>query len=416
MFSPTVKVLSVASLLLLATVTACSSSSSSTNADVSSGSSSSASPIQIGTVGSYSGPNASSESGAQYSIEAWAKWTNAHGGIDGHPVHLTVVDDGGNAATAATGVQELIQQDHVVAIVGEASNLDVSWASIADKAGVPVVGGLSLDLPFETDPNFYPSGANNVAMLYGALKLAKPSGARFADIYCAEAPACAAGGPLYAAIAQTLGMTVPLQQAASASSPDYTAVCQAIKSDNINAYTLSLSGAVIVKVAGDCVTQGVKATLVLTDGVVTPALLSSPGTQNLLSAEIDAPFFADSTPATKAYRSALKQYEPSIVGTPQDNPIAQYAWVGGQLFAAAVEASGASNVTSASVKEGLYKLKNETLGGLAPPLNFTPGKPAHIDCTFTIGVKNGAFTEPDGLKVASCVPDDLVTKVLSASS
>lgn len=370
-------------------------------------------PLVIGTIGSYSGPNASSESGAQKSIDAWARWTNAHGGIAGHPVKLTIIDDGGDAAKATTGVRKLISQEHVIAIVGPVSNFDVQWASIASKAGVPVLGGLSLDLPYDTDPNFYPSGANAVAMINGALTLGKKSGTKFGDIYCAESPVCAAGGALYGAVAATLGMSVPVKQGAAASSPSFTSVCQALKSAAVDAYTLSISGAVLVRIADECKKQGLKATLVLTDGVVTPALLTHPGTQNLLSAEINAPFFDSSIPALRDYRDALKQYASSIVGTGEDNPIALYAWAGGQLLAAAVQASGAETVTSASIKEGLYKLKDETLGGLAPPLNFTPGKPAHINCTFTVGIKDGKFTTPYGLKTTTCVSDALVTKVLS---
>ena len=48
-------------------------------------------------------------------------------------------------------------------------------------------------------------------------------------------------------------------------------------------------------------------------------------------------------------------------------------WASGELFKAAVDASGSGPVTSASVKRGLYALKNETLGGLSGPLNFVPG-------------------------------------------
>ena len=46
-----------------------------------------------------------------------------------------------------------------------------------------------------------------------------------------------------------------------------------------------------------------------------------------------------------------------------------------------------SSSTPAQVKKGLYALKNETLDGVAPPLNFTPGKPAFIPCWFSEQVK-----------------------------
>jgi branched-chain amino acid transport system substrate-binding protein len=50
------------------------------------------------------------------------------------------------------------------------------------------------------------------------------------------------------------------------------------------------------------------------------------------------------------------------------------------------------------VKKGLYALKNETLGGVAPPLTFTPAKPAFIPCYFTEQVKGGKFASLNGNK------------------
>jgi hypothetical protein len=48
-------------------------------------------------------------------------------------------------------------------------------------------------------------------------------------------------------------------------------------------------------------------------------------------------------------------------------------WVGGKLFeAAAAKAKLTPDSTPEDVKKGLYALKNETLGGLAPPLTFRP--------------------------------------------
>ena len=87
---------------------ACSSSGSTTAAGTSG--SGSATPININSVGSFSGPLGANTSRMGEVIKAWASWTNAHGGVDGHPVQLTVIDDAGNAATAITGVKKLITQ------------------------------------------------------------------------------------------------------------------------------------------------------------------------------------------------------------------------------------------------------------------------------------------------------------------
>ena len=60
-------------------------------------------------------------------------------------------------------------------------------------------------------------------------------------------------------------------------------------------------------------------------------------------------------------------------------------------------------------------MKDETLDGLTVPLTFTEGKPTIINCYYTLGIKDGEFTEPDGLKT-KCAPDDLIDTILKASS
>jgi branched-chain amino acid transport system substrate-binding protein len=75
-------------------------------------------------------------------------------------------------------------------------------------------------------------------------------------------------------------------------------------------------------------------------------------------------------------------------------------WAAGLLLTAAGEAAGLKSgaVTSAELIKGLYKIKNDTLGGLTPPLTFHKGVPNPVDCWFYQGTKDGKFTTPFGLK------------------
>ena len=77
------------------------------------------------------------------------------------------------------------------------------------------------------------------------------------------------------------------------------------------------------------------------------------------------------------------------------------------MFEAAARAAKLTPAsTPADVKKGLYALKNETLGGFSSPLNFEPGQPTQVPCTFVMGVKAGALTAPRGDKPL-CVPGSL---------
>jgi branched-chain amino acid transport system substrate-binding protein len=91
-----------------------------------------------------------------------------------------------------------------------------------------------------------------------------------------------------------------------------------------------------------------------------------------------------------------------------------YSYVAGQLFQKAVSSipSGTA-VTPASIKTALYSLKGETLGGIAPPLTFTQGQPALVNCYFQMGQSGGQFTTPKGLST-TCAPDALVNAIVGS--
>ena len=95
-------------------------------------------PIVIGDVCSCTGPEASSVAQTSPSLEAWAKYVTAHGGIQGHPVQLIVKDDGYNPTTSLADVQTLVTADHVVALFDN-SDVDSSWTSYVAAHDVPVI-------------------------------------------------------------------------------------------------------------------------------------------------------------------------------------------------------------------------------------------------------------------------------------
>jgi branched-chain amino acid transport system substrate-binding protein len=400
-----------AAAVMLVTATACSSAGgSSATSSASTGATSGAaasggSTIPIGVIGSYSGSQASSTGGVPMVAQAWADTVNAAGGLNGHKIQLFVEDD------PATGIQDantLVQQDKVVAIVGDASNVDSAWAPIVEKAGVPVVGGLALNETFLTNPDFFASGTNIIALQYGLVATAKKFGGSIDLLYCAEAAACKEGATLTAAIAKTDGVSVPFQAPVSSTAPDYTAVCQEVKSSGAKTYDILDAGVLALRIATACEQQGVAARLVQVDSQITQAFDGVAAVNNTYAVEIDAPWFDSSTPATSAYQAAIAKYAPSL--GQEDGPEANYQWVAGQLFEAAVKASGSSTVTAASVKQGLYALKGETLGGLTQPLTFTKGQTPMFNCWFTMAVVGEKFALPNGL-TTECAPTAVVAAI-----
>src|SRR5262245_492290 len=76
-------------------------------------------PITVGFICSCTGPLAKSIGRSEEVIQAWAKYTNANGGLNGHPVKVITADDGQNPAQALKAVKKLVEQDKVMAIVGQ---------------------------------------------------------------------------------------------------------------------------------------------------------------------------------------------------------------------------------------------------------------------------------------------------------
>jgi branched-chain amino acid transport system substrate-binding protein len=366
----------------------------------------------VGTVGSFSGPLSSSSGGVKDTLKAWVAWTNATGGINGHPVDLTIDDDGGNPTTAVADVQNLIRNDHVVAIVSDLSVADSAWAPIAEQAGVPVIGGNAIDLPFMTSPDFFASGTNTFAGTYGVEALGKTFGTKQAVLYCTETPACAASIPAYKAFAPSLGMTIPYTQSISASQADYTAVCQGIKQSGAESYVVVDAVAIVGRVADACRQQGVTAKVIEASAAVGVSLLTNKGADGLLSVAVDFPFTDNSVSATKQFHTVLAKYGPPNLEK-EFGPALNTPWVALQLFAAAVKAAGSGPITADSLKNGLYTMKGETLGGIAPPLTFVKGQHNLMNCYFVLGIANGAFTAPDGLKTR-CAPNAGVGALVDA--
>lgn len=386
-------------------VSACGDSGGDSSGATASSGSPDKSEIVLGTIGSYSSPQGGTVAGAADVMAAWVEMVNGTGGIDGHRVRLVTKDDAGDPGKALTLVKEMVQRDKVAAIVGASSFVDATWAKYVEGRGVPVIGGSPYGLPMLTNPSFFSVGTNVVAQRYGMVVEAKRLGDKFANLYCAEAPICASGATLDQAFAPRLGVDTPLMQKVSASQPNYSAVCKAVKDSGVQSYTITHSSAIGIRIAETCRDQGVTAINLTTGGEADNAWLTRPKLDRTRNVELAAPYFDASSEGTKGYRDFVAEHLPDF-GV-KDGPGPQYAYIGAKLFEAAVKAAPADKVTAETVKQGLYSLKGETLGGLTAPLTFEEGQPTANNCWFISEIKDGRWTAPQGVKY-ECAPDDVV--------
>src|ERR1051325_8965077 len=97
-------------------------------------------PIVVGYYGDLSGRTSSFGQSTKNGVEMAADEINKAGGINGRTVKVLTEDDQGEPNKAATVVSKLINQDKVIALLGEvASSNTLAAAPKAQEAHVPMI-------------------------------------------------------------------------------------------------------------------------------------------------------------------------------------------------------------------------------------------------------------------------------------
>jgi branched-chain amino acid transport system substrate-binding protein len=356
-------------------------------------------PIKVGLICDCTGPLGSTATDEVDVYKAFIDATNAAGGIEGHPIQLSMQDDQSNPANAQQDVQTLIQSDHVIALV-DMTNLDETWASYAKTAGVPVIGGDVSTTPMMTNSDFYPEGQTENALFPSIIDAAKGAGAsNLALFYCAEAVQCHEGIAPLVAVGKQLGLPVSFTAEVAVTAPNYTAQCLAAEQAHITGLFIADVANVIDRAASDCNQQGYKPTYVIDGLSLEDGQTTSPGLEaGMVAPSANLPFYATTTSAVQAMDAALNKYYPGIQSTGSIfTEIAAEAWPSGLLLEDAAKAGNiGATPTSAELVAGLAALKGDTLDGWAPPLTFASGQPHTVNCWFTAGIKSGQWVLPDG--------------------
>lgn len=96
--------------------------------------------ILLGEVFSLTGGQATFGISSRNGIEMAVKEANAAGGVKGKKLETRVYDDQGKPEEAANATTRLVNQDHVVLILGEvASTNSIAMANVAQPAHVPMI-------------------------------------------------------------------------------------------------------------------------------------------------------------------------------------------------------------------------------------------------------------------------------------
>jgi branched-chain amino acid transport system substrate-binding protein len=358
----------------------------------------SGSTVYLGNVGTYSGVIGAIFTGAQQGIQAWAAYTNAHGGLNGHPVKVISADDGGDPTTSSTLVQQMVTQDHVIAFVGNLVPLTVQ-ASLPylQQQHIPVIGGDGTTDAWYQNTMLFPEGTEILAAADGTVKAGVATGhTNFGFLYCVEDPICTGADQylIQQGHAKTDGANPVYSASFSLTQPDFTAQCLNAQQAGANLLLLGGDGNSLERLARDCSAQNYHPTYEAESIGVSASMQSDSQLNGMLASQATFPWMDAATPAQATYQAAIKQYAPGLVGSGASSA----EWTSGMLAVAADQDLGATP-TSAQFLQGLGTIKNNNLGGLSPPLTFNAsGNASTTSCYFMVTLQNGAFVDPNGGK------------------
>lgn len=363
-----------------------------------------AGPLVIGFECACTGPYASSLAIAAPVYQAWAKYVNAHGGVNGQQVQVVVKDDGDNPGTALANVQSLVTQNHAIAIVDN-TNVDSGWATFVQQQGIPVIGAITSSTEMYTSPNFFPEGQTQNSVITGMVYAAqKVGGKKLALLYCAEATICQETVAPLKSAAGALKIQLVYNTAITFDAPNYTAPCLAAKQAGADTLWIAQGVQATLSAGNSCAQQSWFPKQLVDDGGLSSAFTQSSAFNNsTISIQPNIPFPVKSVPAMRTMYKALAKYAPSALTPANLDEEVPQAWASGIMLQTAAKLGGTGTVTSASLLNGLHKFNKQTLQGLAPPLTFNT--PQHqVNCWFYLTIKGGKFATPYGLKAVCKKP------------
>lgn len=364
-------------------------------------------PITVGFVGSITGLYGTSFRPVLTAIQANVTDLNSRGGINGHPVKLIVADDGGDPANYLALIRRMVEQDKVLAFVGNTHGASLSQAAMdyVEAKSIPILDGDDSHVLAPTSPMIFGFGAAGIALNgteFAAARDLLGKGKKVGFISCQEVQQCSDYATTFPDFSAKAGFTPVFAGRASLTAPDFTANCLQARNSGAEVLFLRIDINSIKRMGRDCSRQGYKPTYVTAPVLTDPSSPGNPAMDQLITPSQQFPFINSGLPEEKRFRSVLART------VPLDQIFAAHAqgWNVANIFAKAAQAIAPDATPStALLLKGLYTFKNETLGGLAQPLTYVQGKPpAHVNnmCAFPMQVIGGKWTAPKGNKL-SCL-------------
>jgi branched-chain amino acid transport system substrate-binding protein len=331
-------------------------------------------------------------------VQIWAASVNARGGLFGREVKVIVQDDGSDPARYASILQDDVQNQGVVAFVGQGAALTMQGGSdYLQHAGVPVFGSECGRDEWFSSNVYAPQCAAFDVQIIGTIRagVQLTGKTRLGYVFCGEAASCATNDRvIQGGGAQAAGAQVVYRQQISLTQVDFTAECQNAARANVELMFVSADPNTVSRFWTSCQRQGFHAQSVQIGVSASADSNKLPGVENMIVEMPTFPFAGLSGGAFDEYNNALAAF-----GETNPGPPTSLGWAAAKLFelAATRAAQSRQSITSATLLEAFHTIDNDNVSGLTAALTFTGQTPTPARCYFVSqGDGNGGWKAPYG--------------------
>jgi branched-chain amino acid transport system substrate-binding protein len=386
--------------LVTGSTTAGTTASGSSNSCATSGST-----VLLGNVGTYSGVLGAVFSGMQQGLQVWQSYANSCGGLDGHPVKVISEDDGGDPSTSLTDIQNMWQNDHVLAFIGNINLLTIgATQSYFDQNKIPQIGPDGVATNDFDDANIFPVTSPlellSKADIVKAVAQGKPN---IGLEYCVEVPqVCSAEFAQPWAntnLVSSAGGKLVISTQISLTQPSFVSQCQEAQTAGAQALFIAADGNTLGRFVESCNQINYHPLFMTSSLALVNSVTQYAGTSgNVIATVGNFPWADNSVPATQLYQSSIAKYYPS--GFP-NGAAASLGWTDGIVLQTALKGQLGATPTTQDIYNAMYTIKNDSFGGLTQPLTFVQGQgTSPSNCYFFTAIENNEFVAPDGDKCA----------------
>jgi branched-chain amino acid transport system substrate-binding protein len=311
---------------------------------------------------------------------------------------LIVGDDGADPGRHQQLVQQFVEEKHVAAFVYNSAPISgQSSLQYLTQKRVPVIGSELGGQWFYESPMFFPQTSSGLALMYnniaGVAGWLVPKGkTKTAVLTCQEAQFCTDANNNWPQWGPGVGLNVVSRARASLAQPDFTSECLNAKNAGAQILLMAMDTNSVGRVGSACARVDFHPVLSFATTVTVDRMKADPNLDGTLLALPLAPWFQSSVPNVAEYRDAVARYLPGQTPTASG----ENGWAAAKLFEVA-ESRASDPTTSPGILNGLWSIKNETLGGLIPATTFTKDQKApQIRCWSLVLISGGQFTAPEG--------------------